>query len=43
VIVTSKSQETDRIWALRQGAVSYITKPVGDEALVAAVRASIRS
>lgn len=43
VIVTSKSQESDRIWALRQGAVSYITKPVGDDALVAAVNASLRS
>ncbi|GMW05370.1 MAG: response regulator [Gammaproteobacteria bacterium] len=43
VIVTSKDQETDRIWGLRQGAVSYITKPVGDDDLVAAVRANIRS
>jgi twitching motility two-component system response regulator PilH len=43
VIVTSKNQETDRIWGLRQGAVSYITKPVGDDELVAAVRANIKS
>jgi twitching motility two-component system response regulator PilH len=43
VIVTSKYQETDRIWGLRQGAVSYITKPVGDAELVAAVRANIKS
>jgi twitching motility two-component system response regulator PilH len=43
VIVTSKNQETDRIWGLRQGAVSFITKPVGDEELVAAVRANIKS
>ena len=43
VIITSKDQETDRIWGLRQGAVSYITKPVGDDDLVAAVRATIKS
>lgn len=43
VIVTSKHLETDRIWGLRQGAVSYITKPIGDEELVAAVRANLRS
>lgn len=43
VIISSKQQETDRIWGLRQGAVSYITKPVGDDELIAAVRASLRS
>jgi len=42
VILTSKHQETDRIWGFRQGAVSFITKPVDDDALVAAVRANIR-
>jgi twitching motility two-component system response regulator PilH len=43
VIVTTKEQETDRIWALRQGAVRYLRKPVADEELVAAVRDTIRS
>ena len=43
VICTSKGTETDRIWGLRQGAVSFITKPVGDDELVAAVRANLRS
>ncbi len=28
VMVTTKGQETDRIWGLRQGAVDYIVKPV---------------
>jgi len=42
-IVRSKSQDTDRIWGLRQGAVGFITKPVGDDDLVAAVRATIKS
>ena len=38
VIVSTKTQEADRIWGLRQGAVSYLTKPVSDADLVAAVR-----
>jgi twitching motility two-component system response regulator PilH len=28
IICTSKGQETDRIWGLRQGARDYIVKPV---------------
>lgn len=35
VMITSKSQETDRIWGLRQGAVDYLVKPVSEAALVA--------
>src|ERR1700730_10467917 len=27
IMVTSKGQETDRIWGLRQGAVDYMVKP----------------
>ena len=41
VMVTSKNQETDKIWGLRQGAVEYLMKPVGDDELVAAVQANI--
>jgi twitching motility two-component system response regulator PilH len=41
VMVTSKDQETDRIWGLRQGAVEYLMKPVGDKELVAVVQATI--
>lgn len=33
VMCTSKSQEVDRIWGLRQGARGYITKPVKPEDL----------
>ncbi|PWK46875.1 twitching motility response regulator PilH [Pleionea mediterranea] len=28
VIVTTKDQETDKIWGMRQGAKDYLTKPV---------------
>jgi twitching motility two-component system response regulator PilH len=31
VLVTTKDQETDRVWGARQGAKAYVTKPV-DEA-----------
>lgn len=34
IIVTTKDQETDRVWGLRQGAKDYITKPVDEEELV---------
>lgn len=41
VMITSKDQETDRFWGLRQGAVEYLMKPVADEDLVAAVAATL--
>jgi twitching motility two-component system response regulator PilH len=40
-MVTTKDQETDRIWGLRQGAVEYLMKPINDNDLLAAVRASL--
>ena len=33
VIVTTKAQETDRLWGLRQGAKAFLAKPI-DEALL---------
>ena len=34
IVCTSKGQETDKIWGLRQGAIDYLIKPVnGDELL----------
>ena len=41
VMITTKDQETDRVWGLRQGAVDYLMKPVNDKALVAAVKATL--
>ncbi|MFC0254364.1 response regulator [Massilia consociata] len=40
IICSSKSQETDRIWGMRQGAREYLVKPV-DPALLLASIASI--
>ncbi len=34
IIVSSKSQEADRIWGERQGACGYLTKPVDDRTLI---------
>lgn len=28
ILVTTKDQETDRVWGMRQGAKAYVTKPV---------------
>ena len=39
IICTSKSQETDRIWGMRQGARSYIVKPIRREELLAKIAA----
>ena len=37
ILCTSKSQETDKIWGLRQGARDYIVKPVNREELLAKI------
>lgn len=34
IIVTTKDQETDRIWGERQGAKGYLVKPVSDNDLL---------
>lgn len=34
VMLTSKDQETDRFWGLRQGADAYLTKPFADQLLL---------
>jgi twitching motility two-component system response regulator PilH len=39
IMCTSKSQETDRVWGMRQGARDYIVKPVEADELVAKIRA----
>lgn len=34
IIVTTKDQETDRVWGLRQGAKAYLTKPIDEKVLM---------
>ncbi len=39
ILCTSKGLETDRIWGLRQGARSYVVKPVDEKDLLAKITA----
>ncbi|HMU86059.1 MAG TPA: twitching motility response regulator PilH [Agitococcus sp.] len=41
VIVTTKDQETDRVWGKRQGASDYLTKPVDETLLMNVIRTLI--
>lgn len=38
VMISTKNQETDKIWGMRQGAADYLTKPVAEADLLAKVR-----
>jgi twitching motility two-component system response regulator PilH len=39
IICTTKGQETDRVWGLRQGARDYVVKPVNQAELLAKIAA----
>ena len=39
IICTTKDQETDKIWGLRQGAKDYVTKPVNEGELIEKIKA----
>lgn len=43
VMVSTKDQDTDRIWAKRQGAKDYITKPVTETELLSKIKAALES
>ncbi|MGB0721538.1 MAG: response regulator [Gammaproteobacteria bacterium] len=34
IVVTTKDQDTDRMWSLRQGAKEFLTKPVDEDDLI---------
>lgn len=38
IVVTSKSQETDKIWAMRQGARDFVSKPVDEKTLIGMIK-----
>ena len=39
IMCTSKNQETDKVWGMRQGARDYIVKPVNADELVTKIKA----
>ena len=38
IMCTSKNQETDKVWGMRQGARDYVVKPINGDELVAKIR-----
>jgi len=41
IICSSKNQEIDRLWAMRQGADAYITKPYTREHLLRTIKSVV--
>lgn len=39
IMCTSKNQETDKVWGMRQGARDYVVKPVSPDELIQKIRA----
>ena len=42
LILSSKSQETDRVWAERQGAIDYVVKPANPKLLLSKLRSLLQ-
>lgn len=42
IMVTTKDQDTDRIWGLRQGARDYVVKPPVEAELIAKINALLK-
>ena len=38
ILVTTKGQDTDKVWGMRQGAKAYVTKPIDEKALAQTIR-----
>jgi twitching motility two-component system response regulator PilH len=38
ILVTTKDQETDKVWGMRQGAKAYVTKPINEIQLSEAIK-----
>lgn len=41
VLITTKDQETDRIWGMRQGARGYLTKPFSETELADVISSTL--
>lgn len=42
IIITTKDQETDKIWGMRQGARDYIVKPANERDLIDRIHRALR-
>jgi twitching motility two-component system response regulator PilH len=42
IIVTTKDQQTDRVWGMRQGAKAYLSKPITNDVLMSAIAEVMR-
>jgi twitching motility two-component system response regulator PilH len=42
IILTTKDQETDKVWAMRQGATDYIVKPPSKAELLSKIDAALK-
>ncbi len=42
LILSSKSQETDRVWAERQGAIDYVVKPANPKLLLSKLKSLLQ-
>ena len=38
ILVTTKDQETDKVWGMRQGAKAYLTKPFNENELIEIIK-----
>jgi twitching motility two-component system response regulator PilH len=41
ILITTKNQESDQAWGLRQGAAAFLTKPVNPDELVATIQRTL--
>ncbi len=41
IIITTKDQETDKIWGMRQGATDYVVKPADEQDLMQRIGAAL--
>ena len=41
IMCTTKGQETDKVWGMRQGAKAYVTKPINETQLSEAIKSLI--